>query len=423
MYDFSFNRVKSAANFAVYYDQDKLLEDKIAAEKQIVEDTVSEILSIIISRGTTTVNSLAAIAINYATDKTIGLLFSGLWWLEESSIDSWFDLGDREILKFYDSNGNYDSGFYFPDGIDGLGSTRLAQEEGAVRAFISEAEGVGRTDLSMGGEIKIEQVISGVIWDTTLTSTYVIYNSSFLPQLLNMINSTVNEFLTAGDKTNLDAHAFGNFGNHYFFFKQGKELLKIPITINGIKEIHDVNNIYADTADSTPLLGTGAGVSKLIMAYNGGHLKGGLFDNILLGDDSNNTFEGAGVNDIFIGNGGNDTFFIKNGSGIIIDGGSGTDLIDSTSTNENVSIDLSAYYSVENVTTDNGNDNITGNSADNIIKSGGGNDVLTGGGGVDTLEGGAGFDTYNASAENVIIDSDGQGAVIFEGSTFKWRHS
>lgn len=74
-------------------------------------------------------------------------------------------------------------------------------------------------------------------------------------------------------------------------------------------------------------------------------------------------------------------------------------------------------------------DRLYGGGGDDVISGGDGNDYLEGGKGNDTLEGGAGIDRLAGGADNdiyvynsgdgrdTIIDSDGQGSVVFDGVT------
>lgn len=67
------------------------------------------------------------------------------------------------------------------------------------------------------------------------------------------------------------------------------------------------------------------------------------------------------------------------------------------------------------------NDTIEGYAGDDKLKGGNGDDMLTGGKGDDTLIGGIGFDTYkfttddlaSTPTDDVIIDEDGQGKILF----------
>lgn len=67
-----------------------------------------------------------------------------------------------------------------------------------------------------------------------------------------------------------------------------------------------------------------------------------------------------------------------------------------------------------------GDDEIEGGLGNDIIRGGVGDDVITGGRGDDRMDGGDGFDTYVIEANDgndVIMDSDGRGEVIYQGAT------
>ncbi|GAB6041680.1 hypothetical protein JCM17961_23550 [Endothiovibrio diazotrophicus] len=62
-----------------------------------------------------------------------------------------------------------------------------------------------------------------------------------------------------------------------------------------------------------------------------------------------------------------------------------------------------------------GLDELDGSDGDDYLQGGEGNDSLTGGDGWDILVGGNGFDTYYANDGDVIMDTDGDGKIIFNG--------
>jgi Ca2+-binding RTX toxin-like protein len=66
------------------------------------------------------------------------------------------------------------------------------------------------------------------------------------------------------------------------------------------------------------------------------------------------------------------------------------------------------------------NDVLYGDDGNDTLLGGAGNDTLEGGNGNDWLYGGAGLDTYEFSAghgNDVVIDSDGQGVIRYDGAT------
>jgi Ca2+-binding RTX toxin-like protein len=140
-------------------------------------------------------------------------------------------------------------------------------------------------------------------------------------------------------------------------------------------------------------------------------------------------YSGAG-NDLVISAGtikahlgaGDDEFRAGLGSAEFIDGGAGTDLLDTTSWGGDYVINLGtgvtnysdSFTNFENVITGAGNDDITGTSVANIINTGAGNDIIRPVGSGDVVNAGAGNDyvfatnftpeTYNGGADNDTID-------------------
>ncbi|MGV3492957.1 MAG: hypothetical protein ACO1OY_03740 [Ramlibacter sp.] len=109
----------------------------------------------------------------------------------------------------------------------------------------------------------------------------------------------------------------------------------------------------------------------------------------------------------YVGGAGNDTVFAGLSSGIIdevLDGGIGTDTIDTTSFGGGYMINLAtgvtnfayeSFVNFEALITGAGNDTLTGSAGDNTITSGLGNDILYGGQGDDLLSGVDGDDTMS----------------------------
>lgn len=155
---------------------------------------------------------------------------------------------------------------------------------------------------------------------------------------------------------------------------------------------------------------------------------GSEFDDILIGNSSDNRIEALAGNDLLIGNAGNDT----------LDGSEGTDVISYHRDPNAVIVNLQtgeatdgwgnkdAIANIENVVGSAFADNITGDNNTNIITSGAGNDtikalagddsiygesdndLLIGDSGNDILDGGTEIDTvtYENSPEAVIVNID-----------------
>jgi hypothetical protein len=121
--------------------------------------------------------------------------------------------------------------------------------------------------------------------------------------------------------------------------------------------------------------------APLLLTKNAWHIQQGISALIWTGADAEN--------DVAIGGAGVD----------ILDGGTGTDILIGGA----------------------GSDVLNGGAGDNDLLLGGlGDDFLNGGAGDDMLVGGTGYDTYtynNTDGNDVIIDSDGKGKIIFDDMT------
>lgn len=150
------------------------------------------------------------------------------------------------------------------------------------------------------------------------------------------------------------------------------------------------------------------------------------YDDVILGNEENNTIDGLSGNDYIEGRGGNDT--IVGGLGKdIMKGGNGDDVyyVDNLgdkvieNINEgNDTIKTSVSYELsENVETleliGTGAINGRGNSLDNTIIGNDNDNILDGNGGINTLKGGKGNDTYiinEANANDIIIENADEGS-------------
>ena len=146
------------------------------------------------------------------------------------------------------------------------------------------------------------------------------------------------------------------------------------------------------------------GVENLIGSTANDSLTGSSDANTLTGAGGNDTLSGLDGNDTLLGGAGDDS--LTGGLGDdILNGGIGFDrAIYSGSANatvnlavtiaQNTGYGMDTLLSIENLTTDAGNDRLTGNSIANQLDGGAGNDMLIGGLGNDTLTGGAGQDAF-----------------------------
>ncbi|ESQ88931.1 hypothetical protein ABAC460_14210 [Asticcacaulis sp. AC460] len=162
-------------------------------------------------------------------------------------------------------------------------------------------------------------------------------------------------------------------------------------------------------------------------------------DTINAGELSNGTdsVDGGAGNDVITSSGsgtytggtGGDYMYAGLGPSETLDGGSGTDTIDTTLWSGNYVLDMitgvtnyspESYINFENAVTGAGNDTVSGTNVANRIATGDGNDWLDGLGGLDTLVGGLGDDTYvvNAGAD-VVTEASGEGNdLVYSTATY-----
>ncbi len=148
------------------------------------------------------------------------------------------------------------------------------------------------------------------------------------------------------------------------------------------------------------------------------------FDDVVTGDNGNNTIDGRGGNDIIEGMNGNDT----------LNGGAGIDTASYANAGSGVTANLTSgtasggagndtLLNFENLTGSGFNDTLTGNAGANVIMGNAGNDTITGGAGVDIIDGGDGNDTINlanndfAAGESLTGGAGTDGIVLTNATT------
>jgi Ca2+-binding RTX toxin-like protein len=129
-------------------------------------------------------------------------------------------------------------------------------------------------------------------------------------------------------------------------------------------------------------------------------------DRMIFGNDNpdGENIVGGNGNDRIYGGGGDDT--IRGGAGDdYVEGGAGNDYI-------------AGGRGTDTLLGGQGEDELDGGEGNDTLTAGSGADDLTGGKGDDRLDGGDGFDTYNidtGDGNDVIVDSDGKGEILFDG--------
>jgi Ca2+-binding RTX toxin-like protein len=154
--------------------------------------------------------------------------------------------------------------------------------------------------------------------------------------------------------------------------------------------------------------------------------EGGPGDDVLLGNDLDNTLQGLNGNDLLDGAGGNDTLRGLDGDDELVggdgndvlialsgddflDGGEGDDLLDGSMGNDELvggagDDDLVGGAGDNRLQGGDGDDNLTGSSTIDFLDGGAGNDVLTGLAGNDELIGGEGNDVLNGNRGEDTLD-------------------
>lgn len=145
------------------------------------------------------------------------------------------------------------------------------------------------------------------------------------------------------------------------------------------------------------------------------HYDGTPLDDLLIGSDQGESFDGKGANDTIEARAGDDTIFGSAGEDVI-DGGEGIDLIDYRHSNAGIRLDLvtrlgqggfadgDLVSGIENLTGTEFEDALYGNGGDNLIRGLGSDDLIDARQGDDTSEGGAGDDTILGGAGADVLD-------------------
>lgn len=167
---------------------------------------------------------------------------------------------------------------------------------------------------------------------------------------------------------------------------------------------------------------------------NGGNdtLNGGDDNDILYGGTGNDTLDGGrGENELYGGEG--DDTLIATGDKEVFDGGEGEDTLDFTQYNNDSQIDLinqiaetesgtNSVIGIENVIAGDGSDFIIGGDEDNHFIGNGGDDTFIGGFGIDVFEGGMGDDevryTDSLIAVNINLATSTYIGNVAAGDTF-----
>jgi Ca2+-binding RTX toxin-like protein len=174
--------------------------------------------------------------------------------------------------------------------------------------------------------------------------------------------------------------------------------------------ITNFNAVLGDTFAN--VLGSAAAGSEIPLYFNvhavshtGGEIRGQLvaiaddIDSVKAGTTGGDVIKGGHFNDALVGLAGNDTLSSSNGDDVV-DGGAGNDVVNGGNGNDLL------YGSTGNDTLDgsNGDDTMEGGSGNDVLNAGTGNDTMNGGDGNDSLTGSHGNDTMNGGAGDDSLD-------------------
>ncbi|MFT7596563.1 MAG: Ca2+-binding RTX toxin-like protein [Paracoccaceae bacterium] len=306
--------------------------------------------------------------------------------------DRLFGMGEDDTLRGGEGNDDLDGGAR-NDLIDGGAGTDRAIFSGSDAATVDlSLTGAQDTGYGLDTLISIENVTSGSGNDR-LTGNALANNLISGGGKDMLAGRGGNDVLTGGFGTD---RIDGGGGNDRAVFS-GAAAAKVNLSLTGAQD-------------------TGYGMDTLISIENvtsdsgNDRLTGNALANSLISGGGKDKLSGGGGNDILLGGSGNDVL-IGGGGNDRIDGGTGTDRavffgtiavkVDLTKTGtQGTGYGKDKLISIENVTSDSGNDILTGNALANSLISGGGKDKLSGGGGNDRLVGGSGNDLLNGGGGN-----------------------
>jgi serralysin len=181
----------------------------------------------------------------------------------------------------------------------------------------------------------------------------------------------------------------------------------------------NMENVYSG-AGADRLTGT-AGDNTMKGGGGADSIVGGAGNDYIWGEDGNDTLNGGGGQDTAFGGAGDDLIYAVLGVPETIDGGAGTDTLDTTAYGFNYAVNLAtgltnfvgeSFVGMENIVSGAGNDTLTGTSGANVMAGGAGNDGVFGDAGDDLLRGDGGNDALNGGlGDDVMNGGDGNDTV------------
>lgn len=275
------------------------------------------------------------------------------------------------------------------------------------------------TELAGGG---IDTVVSKVSY--TLARIKEVENLTLEMEsgAISAIGNALNNVLTGNESSNtLD----GLGGADTMIGGDGND----TYVVDNVGDVVNESGSGTDTVRSSISFDMSAliGLENLTLLGKKAHISGvgNINDNVMIGNDGNNTLDGGGDGnnsldggkgiDTMIGGAGNDIYVVDQAADVAIEGGvpGGLDTVLANIKSKTTFV-LSAGIEVLTMTGKNssygvGNDldnTITGNTGSNILSGMAGDDTILGGGGKNTLSGGDGNDTLIGGSGNDVLNGN-----------------
>jgi Ca2+-binding RTX toxin-like protein len=273
--------------------------------------------------------------------------------------------------------------------LNGEGGNDIVGGRGGID-LMSAGTGDDAVDGGNGSDIVAFDAAAGVVVDLSL-GTAIGEGTDTLANLEGVIGSPSNDTIIGSDVDEI-LWAFGG-----------------DDTIDGAGGVDfTVYNLAPSSVNVNLQTGTATGGDGNDALANVEGIVGSFFDDVLVGNDENNSFDGQAGNDQISGAGGDDYFFGGPGNDAI-DGGDGNfDVVDYFYTVGPVKANLAKqqatgegrddYSSIEGVVGSDGNDKLTGSRRGDYIAGDDGKDRVIGGGGNDRLIGDKGRDFLDGEA-------------------------
>lgn len=273
---------------------------------------------------------------------------------------------------------------------------------GDLETFILTGDANAQSDVStLSSEA---QLAGGVVWTGDYRNDY--YTGTEFDDSLD--GGGGNDFIWGGAGNDT---LIGSGGANFLDGGEGSDTYRTAGS--WYDTISDTGNAGTDTAILTGgelTLPANAGIEVIVVENSNANMiviaTGDASNNIMIGHDGTNRFNGGAGADTLKGGKGWDDYYVNSADDVIVEAvGEGNDTIYTS-----VSYVIADSIEVEELKAAEGtvNINLTGNASTRILVGNAGNNILDGGAGADFLTGGAGDDTY-------IVDNAGDYIKEFTG--------